>query len=46
MKGHAKGKHPLNDAADDRAAFASGQVKSARAVGPWSGDGILIGARR
>jgi hypothetical protein len=35
-----------NDDADDRATCASGQVKSAQAVGPWSGDGMLIGARR
>jgi ribonuclease HI len=46
VKGHAKGKRPLNDAADDRATCASGQVKSAQAVGPWSGEGMLIGARR
>jgi hypothetical protein len=46
VKGHAKGKHSLNAAADDRATCASGQVKSAQAVGPWSGDGMLIGARR
>ena len=42
VKGHSRGKHPLNDAADDRATAASAQAR-AKQVGPWSGDGMVIG---
>src|SRR5665648_520505 len=38
------GKYPMNDAADDRATNASAQVRTARAVGPWAGDGMVIKA--
>ena len=46
VKGHAGGKYPMNDAADDRATNASAQVRTARAVGPWAGDDMVIKAAR
>jgi ribonuclease HI len=45
VKGHSKGRYPLNDAADDRATAASAQAR-ARNIGTWSGEGLTVGARQ
>lgn len=46
VKGHAGGRYPMNDAADDRATNASAQVRATRAVGPWAGSGLVIGHKK
>jgi ribonuclease HI len=45
VKGHARGRFPLNDAADDRATAASAQARD-KQLGPWSGHGMTIGSVR
>lgn len=45
VKGHAKGKHPLNDAADHQATAASRRARNHK-VGPWGGGGMTIASAR
>lgn len=41
VKGHANGKHPLNDAADHQATTASRRARNHK-TGPWEGEGMPI----
>lgn len=45
VKGHAKGKHPLNDAADHQATTASRRARNHK-VGPWDGADMPIATAR
>lgn len=45
VKGHANGRHPLNDAADHQATAASRRARNGK-QGPWDGDGMTIDTRR
>ena len=45
VKGHANGRHPLNDAADHQATTAARRARNHK-VGPWEGEGMSISTRR
>lgn len=45
VKGHANGRHPLNDAADHQATAAARRARY-RKLGPWEGEGMSISTVR